>query len=93
MFVRTVRWGCHRRWRTPLSRLIPLRFMMRDRGEETEPLQHATAYLGVDHDSGNDQLSSELLGQSSESFAGRIHYSELTGLNPFGIEKTESEPL
>ena len=34
----------------PLFRLIPLRFMMRDRG--AEPLQRATACLMVDHDSG-----------------------------------------
>lgn len=37
--------------------------------------------------------SNELLKQSSESLAGRIHYSELTGLNPFEIEKSEGEPL
>ena len=37
--------------------------------------------------------SNELLKQSSESLAGRIHYSELTGLNPFEIEKPEGEPL
>ena len=37
---------------TPMSRLIPLRFMIRDRKEETEPLQRAAAYLRVDHDSG-----------------------------------------
>ena len=37
---------------TPLSRLIPLRFMMRGRRGETEPLQRAAAYLKVDHDSG-----------------------------------------
>lgn len=37
--------------------------------------------------------SNELLKQSSESLAGRIHYSELTGLNPFEIEKPKGEPL
>lgn len=37
--------------------------------------------------------TNELLKQSSESLAGRIHYSELTGLNPFEIEKTDGEPL
>lgn len=37
--------------------------------------------------------SNELLKQSSESLAGRVHYSELTGLNPFEIEKPEGEPL
>ena len=37
--------------------------------------------------------SNELLKQSSESLAGRIHYSELTGLNPFEIEKPNGEPL
>ena len=37
--------------------------------------------------------TNELLKQSSESLAGRIHYSELTGLNPFEIEKPNSEPL
>ena len=34
-----------------------------------------------------------LLKQSSESLTGRIHYSELTGLNPFEIEDTSGEPL
>lgn len=37
--------------------------------------------------------SNELLKQSSESLAGRIHYSELTGLNPFEIEEPKGEPL
>ena len=37
--------------------------------------------------------SNKLLKQSSESLAGRIHYSELTGLNPFEIEETAGEPL
>ena len=37
--------------------------------------------------------SNELLKQSSESLAGRIHYCELTGLNPFEIEKPEAKPL
>jgi len=37
--------------------------------------------------------TNELLKQSSESLAGRIHYAELTGLNPFEIEKTSKEPL
>lgn len=37
--------------------------------------------------------TNELLKQSSESLAGRIHYSELTGLNPFEIEQTDGEPL
>ena len=37
--------------------------------------------------------SNELLKQSSESLAGRIHYSELTGLNPFEIEDSEGTPL
>ncbi|MCY3982348.1 MAG: ATP-binding protein [Roseovarius sp.] len=37
--------------------------------------------------------SNKLLKQSSESLAGRIHYSELTGLNPFEIEKPNGEPL
>jgi len=37
--------------------------------------------------------SDELLKQSSESLAGRIHYSELTGLNPFEIEKPDGEAL
>ncbi|MEG9863056.1 MAG: ATP-binding protein [Parvularculales bacterium] len=37
--------------------------------------------------------SNELLKQSSESLAGRIHYSELTGLNPFEIEKPDGVPL
>lgn len=34
-----------------------------------------------------------LLKQGSESLAGRIHYSELAGLNPFEIEGTSGEPL
>ena len=37
--------------------------------------------------------TNELLRQSSESLAGRIHYSELTGLNPFEIEDTSGKPL
>ncbi len=37
--------------------------------------------------------SNELLKQSSESLAGRIHYSELGGLTPFEIEKPNGEPL
>jgi predicted AAA+ superfamily ATPase len=37
--------------------------------------------------------SNELLKQSSESLAGRIDYSELTGLNPFEIESPDGEPL
>ena len=37
--------------------------------------------------------SNKLLKQSSESLAGRIHYSELRGLNPFEIEKPSGEPL
>ena len=37
--------------------------------------------------------SDKLLRQSSESLAGRIRYSELTGLNPFEIEEPEGEPL
>ena len=37
--------------------------------------------------------NNELLKQSSESLAGRIHYSELTGLNPFEIEEPAGEPL
>ncbi len=37
--------------------------------------------------------SNELLKQSSESLAGRIHYTELAGLNPFEIEKPEGEAL
>ena len=37
--------------------------------------------------------SNVLLKQSSESLAGRIHYSELTGLNPFEIEEPEGVPL
>ncbi len=37
--------------------------------------------------------SNELLKQSAESLAGRIHYCELTGLNPFEIERPEGEPL
>ena len=56
-FVRTVRWGFHRRrWRRPLSLLIPLRFMTRDRMEETTSPQRTITYLGVDHDSRNAQL-------------------------------------
>ena len=37
--------------------------------------------------------TNELLKQSSESLAGRIHYSELTVLNPFEIEQPFGEPL
>lgn len=37
--------------------------------------------------------SNELLKQSSESLAGRIHYAEMTGLNPFEIEQSKGEPL
>ena len=37
--------------------------------------------------------SNELLKQSSESLAGRIHYSELGGLTPLEIEKPNGEPL
>lgn len=37
--------------------------------------------------------SNELLRQSSESLAGRIYYSELTGLNPFEIEEPHDAPL
>ncbi len=37
--------------------------------------------------------SSELLKQSSESLAGRIHYTELAGLNPFEIEQPEGRSL
>jgi len=37
--------------------------------------------------------SNELLKQSSESLAGRIHYAELTGLNLFEIEKSSGAPL
>jgi len=37
--------------------------------------------------------SNELLKQSAESLAGRIHYSELTGFNPFEIEKPDGKPL
>ncbi|OQX29478.1 MAG: ATPase [Spirochaeta sp. LUC14_002_19_P3] len=37
--------------------------------------------------------TNELLKQSSESLAGRIHYSELTGLNPFEIEEPAGGPL
>ena len=37
--------------------------------------------------------SKELLKQSSESLAGRIHYAELTGLDPFEIEKPQGGPL
>ena len=37
--------------------------------------------------------SNDLLMQTSESLAGRIHYAELTGLNPFEIEQPTSNPL
>ncbi len=37
--------------------------------------------------------SNELLKQSSESLAGRIYYSELTGLNPFETEEPYGKPL
>lgn len=37
--------------------------------------------------------SYKLLEQSSESLVGRIHYSELTGLNPFEIEQPDGAPL
>ena len=37
--------------------------------------------------------TNELLRQSSESLAGRIHYSELAGLNPFEIENADGKPL
>jgi uncharacterized protein len=37
--------------------------------------------------------SNELLKQSSESLAGRIHYAELSGLTPFEIEEPEGNPL
>ena len=37
--------------------------------------------------------TNELLKQSSESLAGRIHYAELAGLNPLEIEKPEGAPL
>ena len=37
--------------------------------------------------------SNALLQQSSESLAGRIHYAELTGFNPFEIEKPQGRPL
>lgn len=37
--------------------------------------------------------TNELLKQSAESLAGRIHYSGLTGLNPFEIEQPDGEPL
>lgn len=37
--------------------------------------------------------SNELLKQSSESLSGRIHYSELTGLNPFEAEAISGESL
>ena len=37
--------------------------------------------------------TNELLKQSSESLVGRIHYSELTGLNPFEIEGTMGKPF
>ena len=36
--------------------------------------------------------SNKLLKQSSESLAGRIHYCELSGLNPFEISSIHSEP-
>ena len=41
---------------TPLSLLIPPRFMTRDRMEETKSPQRTITYLGVDHDSRNAQL-------------------------------------
>ncbi len=37
--------------------------------------------------------TNELLKQSAESLAGRIHYCELTGLNPFEIEQSDGAPL
>ena len=37
--------------------------------------------------------SNELLKQSSESLAGRIHYAELSGLNPFEIEDSNGKLL
>lgn len=37
--------------------------------------------------------TNELLKQSSESLAGRIHYCELKGLNPFEIKDSSGEPL
>lgn len=37
--------------------------------------------------------SNDLLKQSSESLAGRIYYSELTGLNPFEIEEPTGRSL
>ncbi|MCY4265710.1 MAG: ATP-binding protein [Gammaproteobacteria bacterium] len=37
--------------------------------------------------------TNDLLKQSSESLAGRIHYSELTGLNLFEIEASSGEPF
>jgi uncharacterized protein len=37
--------------------------------------------------------SHELLKQSSESLAGRVHYFELTGLNPFEIERPDGIAL
>ncbi len=37
--------------------------------------------------------SNDLLKQSAESLAGRINYLELTGLNPFEIESTDSQHL
>ena len=37
--------------------------------------------------------TNDLLKQSSESLAGRIHYTELAGLNPFEIESPGGEPL
>jgi len=37
--------------------------------------------------------TNELLKQSSESLAGRIHYCELAGLNPIEIEEASAEPL
>ena len=37
--------------------------------------------------------SNKLIKQSSESLAGRIHYTELAGLNPFEIERYDGEIL
>ena len=37
--------------------------------------------------------TNDLLKQSSESLAGRIHYTELAGLTPFEIESPGGEPL
>jgi predicted AAA+ superfamily ATPase len=37
--------------------------------------------------------SNELLKQSSESLAGRIHYCELAGLTPFEVEESDGVPL